>query len=208
VIAPTAFKGRVRFLPSAAAQPAAHQPSAPVTTQLSSSVHPIPLPLAPATSASFSPPARLPLAEAAISNSSSSPSNLAATPLRDNLIDDWATMDEAHGWRTIEAEFGMVIASNVTHIGYNAHVAPRALFDDGCVDLLIIRGTDRKTLLSFLLGLEEGSHTDLQGLEYHKARAFAIEPLTPAGCFALDGEWTEYTPLRCQVHKGLLTLFC
>ncbi len=90
-------------------------------------------------------------------------------------------MDEASGWRVLDADFGMVIASNVTHISYNTHVAPHASFNDGCVDLLIIRGGARGTLLSFLLGLEDGSHTKVEGVEYYKVRAFSIEPQTAKG---------------------------
>lgn len=40
----------------------------------------------------------------------------------------------------------------------------------------------------------------------HRARAFMLEPLTPKGIYSMDGERAEYSPLRCEVHKQVLTL--
>jgi len=123
--------------------------------------------------------------------------------LRDNLLENIS----GDGWKTIEGDFSLFVAANVTHISTTTLIAPKARWDDGAVDVIITTNGSRGALLSTMLGVDDGSYiTKTEGVQYFKAQAFQIEPLEKAGLFSLDGERTEYTPLRCQVHRGLLNL--
>jgi sphingosine kinase len=131
------------------------------------------------------------------------------TSLDDHLITGDAPLDAANGWKQLQAEFGMFCATNVSHLGYNSLMAPAARPDDGLLDVVMLRGASRGTMLSFLLAQEDGTHLEkVKELEYQLVRAFAIEPTGAKGCFSLDGEHAPYSPMRCQVHSRVLKLLC
>uniref|UniRef100_M8BQV1 Sphingoid long-chain bases kinase 1 n=1 Tax=Aegilops tauschii TaxID=37682 RepID=M8BQV1_AEGTA len=68
-------------------------------------------------------------------------------------------------------------------------VAPKAEYDDNCLDLLLVGGSGRLRLLRFLVLLQFGKHISLPNVEYVKVRSVRLKagPNTHDGC-GIDGE--------------------
>lgn len=65
-------------------------------------------------------------------------------------------------------------------------MAPKAKLNDGLIDLLIIRSHKTFDLLSIFSKVYNGTHTDLDYVEYKQVKWFAIIPFRPDGEVVLD----------------------
>ncbi|XP_062200401.1 sphingoid long-chain bases kinase 1-like [Phragmites australis] len=85
-------------------------------------------------------------------------------------------------------------------------VAPKAEYDDNCLDLLLVGGSGRLRLLRFLLLLQFGKHISLPHVEYVKVKSVRLKagPNTHDGC-GIDGELLH---VKGQVHCSLLPQQC
>ncbi|XP_037409354.1 sphingoid long-chain bases kinase 1-like [Triticum urartu] len=81
-------------------------------------------------------------------------------------------------------------------------VAPKAEYDDNCLDLLLVGGSGRLRLLRFLVLLQFGKHISLPNVEYVKVRSVRLKagPNTHDGC-GIDGELLH---VKGQVRCSLL----
>ena len=97
-------------------------------------------------------------------------------------------------------------AANVSHISYDAQIAPYAHLSDGAMDVIVIRkGASKPAMTQWLLGMEDGTHLVGSEIhEYYKASSVILEP--EAGMIGLDGERTPNTPVVCSVFRGALKL--
>ena len=75
-------------------------------------------------------------------------------------------------WKTIEGNWVMIWAMNVTHASGKDFVAPSAELDDGLFHVVILRDVGRCTLLDMFLKLENGEHISNPSVEVIKTRAF------------------------------------
>ncbi|GJN19894.1 hypothetical protein PR202_gb07209 [Eleusine coracana subsp. coracana] len=85
-------------------------------------------------------------------------------------------------------------------------VAPKAEYDDNCLDLLLVGGSGRLRLLRFLVLLQFGKHTSLPNVEYVKVKSVRLKaaPNTHDGC-GIDGELLH---VKGQVRCSLLPQQC
>ncbi|KAL6905197.1 hypothetical protein ACP4OV_002798 [Aristida adscensionis] len=85
-------------------------------------------------------------------------------------------------------------------------VAPRAEYDDNCLDLLLVGGSGRLRLLRFLVLLQFGKHISLPNVEYVKVKSVRLKagPNTHDGC-GIDGELLH---VKGQVRCALLPQQC
>ncbi|KAG2547854.1 hypothetical protein PVAP13_9KG129300 [Panicum virgatum] len=85
-------------------------------------------------------------------------------------------------------------------------VAPKAEFDDNCLDLLLVGGSGRLRLLRFLVLLQFGKHISLPNVEYVKVKSVRLKagPNTHDGC-GIDGELLH---VKGQVRCSLLPQQC
>lgn len=119
--------------------------------------------------------------------------------------------DNMDGWGGIFDEITIFLASNVTHISTTTYIAPEAKFNDGCIDLIILRKASRKELLSILLALEKGEHINHPLVEYKKVKSFVVESIGTDKdhlMFGVDGELTVSDYIQVEAHKEILNLFC
>ena len=70
-------------------------------------------------------------------------------------------------------------------------MAPHAKLNDGLIDLLLIRSHKTFDLLSIFTKVYDGSHTDLEHVEYKQVKWFSIVPFNKEGEVILDVEGTE-----------------
>ncbi|XP_013398402.1 sphingosine kinase 1 isoform X2 [Lingula anatina] len=107
-------------------------------------------------------------------------------------------------WVTIEDNFVTVVAAYESHLGPDIIIAPEATFNDGIIHLMFAKaGISRSSLLKLFLSMENGSHVNSPDIEIIKVKAFRLEPITPGGVIAIDGEKVKYGPIQAQVLPGL-----
>ncbi|MGH2415372.1 MAG: hypothetical protein ACRDEA_17120, partial [Microcystaceae cyanobacterium] len=111
--------------------------------------------------------------------------------------------------QTIEDEFIVFWAMNVSWASHSIKAAPHAHFSDGAMDLLIVRkGISKWQLLCAFLRTGNGEHVNLPYVEYYKVRSFRLQPLTKRGILAVDGEQVDYAPIQMEVLRGVARIFC
>jgi hypothetical protein len=110
-------------------------------------------------------------------------------------------------WVTIDGDFVMVLAAYQTHLGKAVFVQPGCRFDEGCMHLSFIRkGVSRGVLLGLMSALENGTHLASPHFESVRVSAFRLEPLTPGGIIAVDGEVVDYGTIQAQVMPSAARL--
>lgn len=113
-------------------------------------------------------------------------------------------------WVQEEGEFILVHVSYQPYIGEDFLFAPRSELSDGVIWMLIIKaGISRSQLLSFLLGVGQGAHVDMNS-EYIKmipVSAFRIVPEEgSSGYLTVDGELVEYGPIQAEIFPNIVNL--
>jgi len=112
-------------------------------------------------------------------------------------------------WVVIEDEFLTVCAVYQSHLGPDLMATPAARMNDGLVYLLVVRAPLTRAMLFTLMSqMETGAHVDNEKVEIIPIRAFRLEPLSPGGNIAVDGEKVKYGPVQGEVIPGLARLMC
>lgn len=107
-------------------------------------------------------------------------------------------------WPVIQDNFVLIWAMNISYATHNIKAAPYAHLSDGNMDIILVRkGISKFNLLLAFLKSARGQHLSLPGIEFYRVRGFRLEPLTPQGILAVDGEKVEYLPIAMEVKRGL-----
>jgi sphingosine kinase len=110
----------------------------------------------------------------------------------------------------MEGPFIGLWALNTRWLTSTVQLGPRAEFDDGCLDLVIVRNAGRIALLLTFLDLESGQHADASCVEYIKVEELELFPLprteADPGMVAIDGELVDFATTRVSVLPSKLTL--
>lgn len=107
--------------------------------------------------------------------------------------------------RTVhEGPLVLATASNGRFFGGGMQVAPEACPDDGLLDVVIVPGLSKATLLARLPRLYAGTHLAVAGVELHRGRRVEIEALGPQVPFEADGEPFGDVPLEVEVVPGAI----
>jgi len=112
-------------------------------------------------------------------------------------------------------KFCLAIANNIVTAAKGMKMAPKAKLNDGLIDLLLIRSHKTLDLLSIFTKVYEGTHTDLDYVEYKQVKWFSIVPFNKEGEVVLDeeecedvvdidGELKGATPFRCEVIRNAI----
>lgn len=113
-------------------------------------------------------------------------------------------------WTVVkEEDFVLVLAIYQSHLAEDLWTAPGAMADDGMIHLYYVTaGISRPDLLRLFLAMEKGAHLacGCPHLVYEKVKALRLEPISPHGMIAVDGEMVEYGPIQAQIHPGLARL--
>ena len=88
----------------------------------------------------------------------------------------------------LDGRFFWMLGMNTPYIGGGTRIAPRALLDDGFIDMVLVRETGRFNLLRFLPAAVRGSHLNLDPVVYRQARRMTIRTEQPVDYVAIDGE--------------------
>ncbi len=93
--------------------------------------------------------------------------------------------------------------ANAPAYGGGMKIAPRALLDDGQLDICIVRDIDKFKLFCLFPTVYFGHHLDVPQVDYFQAEGLRIETEVPADVYA-DGEYVCRTPIDVNVARGAL----
>ncbi|KAD4982355.1 hypothetical protein R6Q59_001953 [Mikania micrantha] len=135
---------------------------------------------------------------------------------------------KSFNWRKLNGPFVSVWLHNVPWSNENTLVAPDAKFEDGYLDLIVLRQCPKLALISLMSKVNNGDHVKSPYILYFKAKAVILEPgtrtdgSTKEGIIDSDGEVLArgkgtyksnlkslmlYDKLQVVVDQGLLTIF-
>ncbi|MDP6170214.1 MAG: diacylglycerol kinase family lipid kinase [Candidatus Marinimicrobia bacterium] len=99
----------------------------------------------------------------------------------------------------IEEDFIFIVACNTIHTGKAMRIAPHSKFDDGKIDLVIVRRCSRIQLLKLFPKLFTGEHIKSPLVEYRQVKGYSIIPKEDSALI-LDGELTGSTPVNVSIE--------
>jgi len=108
--------------------------------------------------------------------------------------------------KTFEDDFVFVIACNTKYTGKGMQIAPLADWNDGKMDVVVVRDTSRWQMSRLMKKIYNGSHLEMSCVEYHQVRSLEI---ISECCdnLNLDGELKGMTPVTTEVLPGALRIF-
>ena len=98
-------------------------------------------------------------------------------------------------------------AANGRYFGGGMHLAPVALIDDGELDLILVRGMGKLSLLVNLVRIYRGTHLTHPKVSAHRVREVVITGEKPIA-LEMDGETPGKTPAIIRVCPGALRVLC
>jgi diacylglycerol kinase (ATP) len=102
------------------------------------------------------------------------------------------------------AEPAMLVAfANAPSYGHGMRIAPRALLDDGKLDVCFVRRASKLRLLRLFPVVFSGGHLDLPEVVYAQCSGLSIESDPPLDIFG-DGEFIGRTPADIRVRPRAL----
>jgi diacylglycerol kinase (ATP) len=104
---------------------------------------------------------------------------------------------------TVSEPATFVAFANAPTYGDGMKMAPRALLDDGLLDVCFVRRTSKCRLLTFFPTVFFGRHLGLREVEYFQACCLKIETERPMDVYA-DGEYVCQTPTTVRVEPRAL----
>ena len=105
--------------------------------------------------------------------------------------------------RTVEAM--MVSVANLDHFGGGMRIGAGASFDDGLLDVVIVKRLTRLQLVRFFPTVKTGEHVHNPAYERIRARVVTIAINPPVTSYA-DGERFGEVPLTVECVPGALTV--
>lgn len=107
----------------------------------------------------------------------------------------------------IEGPVFLVATGNTTTYGGGMKVVPFAVWDDGYLDICVVRAEPRRRILRHFHKIFAGTHDTLPFVEMVRSRSVRIEAPRPLRFF-LDGEPAGETPATIEVAGQALTVLC
>jgi diacylglycerol kinase (ATP) len=105
-----------------------------------------------------------------------------------------------------EQEACLVTISNSRFTGTDFQIAPDAKFDDGLLDILVVRSVTRRRLLQVLPSVRHGGHLGEPEVTVLRGRSIVLHE--PAGLeLAPDGEFLGDLPATIECQQGALSLY-
>ena len=111
-------------------------------------------------------------------------------------------------WKTLEGDFILFWASQVTHAAYNTFQSPLSQMQDGLFRIMVVRKPiSRLRMIQIALAIETGGHIHHDQCEMYECVAFRLEPLEEGSHNDLDGEKIEDGPLQAAVLPAAAQFF-
>jgi len=109
------------------------------------------------------------------------------------------TRGQDGGWATwLDEPATLVAVGNAPSYGGGMRITPRALADDGKLDICFVRKCTKLRLLKLFPRVYKGSHLGLAEVEYLQTEQVRIETESPMDIYA-DGEFAGRTPVEISL---------
>ncbi|HLH06270.1 MAG TPA: diacylglycerol kinase family protein [Terriglobales bacterium] len=95
--------------------------------------------------------------------------------------------------------------ANTPRYGHGLRIAPRALLNDGQLDLCFVRRISKPTLLALFSLVYWGKHQRLPFVAMERGRYFQVQTKTSVDVFA-DGEYVAQTPVDISILPSALSV--
>lgn len=112
-------------------------------------------------------------------------------------------------WTIIDADFVIFWVFHVSHAGKSTFASPKSTFGSGIFQLMIVRSPiSRWKLAQILLGLENGSHEKLPGIEWIQCKQYRLVAADEVASYNdLDGELVVRGTVQAMIEPTHLTYF-
>ncbi|KAJ7046827.1 ATP-NAD kinase-like domain-containing protein [Mycena alexandri] len=125
----------------------------------------------------------------------------------------YSTTDE-DGWTVVDKPLLYVLGGKGPYLGRDFMAFPVSLPDDGLIDLIAqevfaqkkYQSARTEFLSAFGGDAANGGTFWKSSVNYVKASAYRVKPLSPKGAFAVDGEVFPFEEYQVEAHQGLATL--
>ncbi|MGE0500099.1 MAG: diacylglycerol kinase family protein [Rhizobiaceae bacterium] len=116
------------------------------------------------------------------------------------------------GGMPLEASVALVACANSRFFGGGMMIAPDARPDDGELEVVIVRGRSKLSLLKDLRLVYSGAHRNLPSCTFLKGRSVTVEPMgddeVNAALLDIDGESPGRIPATFTVLPGAIEVRC
>lgn len=98
--------------------------------------------------------------------------------------------------------------ANGRFLGGGMHIAPKASFSDGQLDVVCVGDLSRAKFLSLFPRVYKGAHLELDSVRSLRGRTVSVRPLSNDKPILVDvdGETPGYLPLSARIFPGVLQL--
>lgn len=115
--------------------------------------------------------------------------------------------EDAHGAWTLRSDQPTMLAAfaNAPFYGGGMKIAPRAVMDDGLLDVCVVGGVDPFKLFCMFPTVYFGRHLKIREVEYFNAAGVRVESEHPIDIYA-DGEYVCRTPAEIDIQPRALPM--
>ncbi|KAG1704781.1 hypothetical protein DVH05_004809 [Phytophthora capsici] len=113
--------------------------------------------------------------------------------------------EEADKWQEMDGPFYMFWSMNVSHAAADAYIAPPAEISDGYFHMMLVSGESysRMGLAKLMMGIEDGSHLDVDRVQLIRTRAFTVRASSANDLMCVDGELFPGPEVKVEAHRAL-----
>lgn len=116
------------------------------------------------------------------------------------------------GQPPFEARIALVAVANGRFFGGGMMIAPDAILDDGLLDIVVIHGRSKLSLIKDIRLVYSGAHRTLASCTFLRGQKVVIEPLGDplenGALLDVDGESPGHIPATFEIRPAALTLRC
>ena len=95
-------------------------------------------------------------------------------------------------------DYSFVLCCNTVHTGKGMKIAPKAKLNDGLMDVVAVKKTNRLKLLKLFPKIFSGNHVNDSVVKYHQVKSISIKPDINSDLI-IDGEILGQTPCKMEI---------
>ena len=103
-------------------------------------------------------------------------------------------------------DYSFVLCCNTIHTGKGMKIAPKAKVNDGLIDVVAVKKTNRLKLFRLFPTIFSGNHINDPAVNYHQVQSISIKPDINSNLI-VDGEILGKTPCKMEILKKEIDVF-
>ena len=108
--------------------------------------------------------------------------------------------------KNILDDYSFVLCCNTIHTGKGMKIAPKAKLDDGLMDVVAVKKTNRLQLLKLFPKIFSGNHINHPVVKYNQVKSISIKPDINSALI-IDGEILGETPCEMELVANAIEIF-